>query len=120
MTKEIRNPNVEGRSGMRSPDSSFGFRYSFGFRHSSFGFEVLRFMESARWGVSWPADWAADSDGAAANATGGFGRNSSAASGPCAFSMFGFNRSITLRVDRNRLSGDNSSVCTAVRRWHTH
>src|SRR6187455_1894597 len=42
MTKEIRSPNVEGRSGVRSPDSSFGFRYSFGFRHSSFGFEKCR------------------------------------------------------------------------------
>src|ERR1041385_3000475 len=39
MTKEIRSPNVEGRSGGRSPDSSFGFWYSFGFRHSSFGFQ---------------------------------------------------------------------------------
>src|SRR5207247_11328541 len=38
MTKEIRSPNVEGRSDVRWPDSSFGFRYSFGFRHSSFGF----------------------------------------------------------------------------------
>src|SRR5438034_10270373 len=36
MTKEIRS--VEGRSDVRWPDSSFGFRYSFGFRHSSFGF----------------------------------------------------------------------------------
>src|SRR5439155_26852083 len=51
MTKEIRNPNVEGRSGVRSPDASFGFRYSFGFRHSSFGFTELRFMERFRWRV---------------------------------------------------------------------
>src|SRR6266516_150377 len=40
MTKEIRSSNVEGRSGVRWPDSSFGFRYSFGFRHSSFGFSA--------------------------------------------------------------------------------
>src|SRR5438477_929517 len=48
MTKEIRSPNTEGRSGVRSPDSSFGFRYSFGFRHSSFVIRIweLRFMES--------------------------------------------------------------------------
>ena len=45
MTKEIQSPNVEGRSGARSPDSSFGFRYSFGFRHSSSGFGNW-FMES--------------------------------------------------------------------------
>src|SRR6266853_1209112 len=38
MTSEIRSSNVEGRSGLRSPDSSFGFRHSFGIPHSSFGF----------------------------------------------------------------------------------
>src|SRR6266516_4986487 len=38
MTKEIRGPNVEKSSGVRSPASSFGFRHSFGFRRSSFGF----------------------------------------------------------------------------------
>src|SRR5438093_7840000 len=38
MTKEIRSPNVEGLSVVRSPVSSLGFRHSFGFRHSSFGF----------------------------------------------------------------------------------
>src|SRR5437867_5040198 len=37
MTKEIRSSNAEGRSGIRSVVSSFGFPYSFGFRHSSFG-----------------------------------------------------------------------------------
>src|SRR5437773_4946197 len=37
MTKEIRSSNVEGHAGMRSAVSSFGFRYSFGFRHLSFG-----------------------------------------------------------------------------------
>src|SRR6266446_9029426 len=39
MTKEIRSPNVEKLSVVRSPVSSFGFRHSVGFRHSSFGFE---------------------------------------------------------------------------------
>src|SRR5437773_11046366 len=38
MTKEIRSPNVERLSMVRSPVSSFRFRHSFGFRHSSFGF----------------------------------------------------------------------------------
>ena len=45
MTKEIQSPNIEGRSGVHWPGSSFGFRYSFGFRHSSFGFGKW-FMES--------------------------------------------------------------------------
>src|SRR3989442_5934537 len=39
MTKEIRSPNVEKLSAVRSPVSSFGFPHSFGFCHSSFGFE---------------------------------------------------------------------------------
>src|SRR6266536_488020 len=39
MTKEIRSPNVQLLRVVRSPVSSFGFRLSFGFRHSSFGFE---------------------------------------------------------------------------------
>src|ERR1044072_2950545 len=39
MTKEVRSPMIEGRSGVRSPDSALGFRYSFGFRHSSFVFQ---------------------------------------------------------------------------------
>src|SRR6266566_1650589 len=39
MTKEIRSPNVEKLSVVRSPVSSFGFRHSVGFRQSSFGFE---------------------------------------------------------------------------------
>src|SRR6266496_4910225 len=38
MTKEIRSPNFERLSVVRSPVSSFGFRHSFGFLHSSFGF----------------------------------------------------------------------------------
>jgi len=38
MTKEMQSPNTEGRSGVHWPGLSFGFRYSFGFRHSSFGF----------------------------------------------------------------------------------
>src|SRR5437899_4135236 len=38
MTKEIRSSKVERRAGVRSAVSSFGFRYSFGFRHSLFGF----------------------------------------------------------------------------------
>src|SRR6266487_226533 len=37
MTKQIRSPNVERPSVAGSPVSSFGFRRSFGFRHSSFG-----------------------------------------------------------------------------------
>ena len=45
MTKEIQSPNIEGRSGVHWPGWSFGFRYSFGFRHSSFGFGNW-FMES--------------------------------------------------------------------------
>src|SRR6266545_2480346 len=36
MTKEIRNPNVEGFPTGRSPGSSFVIHHSFGFRHSSF------------------------------------------------------------------------------------
>ena len=39
MTKEIRSPNVQMLRVVRSPVSSFGFGNSFGFRHSSFGFE---------------------------------------------------------------------------------
>src|SRR5437899_1290882 len=35
MTKEIRSSKVERRAGVRSAVSSFGFRYSFGFRHSN-------------------------------------------------------------------------------------
>src|SRR6266699_1967940 len=42
MTKKIRSSNVEGRSGVRWPDSSFGFPYSFGFRPSSFRFSAWR------------------------------------------------------------------------------
>src|SRR6266511_905966 len=38
MTKEIRNSKVERRAGVRSAVSSFGFRCSFEFRDSSFGF----------------------------------------------------------------------------------
>src|SRR6266487_401292 len=38
MTKEIRSPNVESLAVVRSPLSSLGTRYSFGYRHSSFGF----------------------------------------------------------------------------------
>ena len=38
MTKEIRSSKVERRAGVRSAVSSFGFRCSFGFRDSSFGF----------------------------------------------------------------------------------
>src|SRR6266487_2562703 len=38
MTKEIRSPNFERLSVVRLPVSSFGFRHSFGFLHSSFGF----------------------------------------------------------------------------------
>ena len=38
MTKEIRSSKVERRAGVRSAVSSFGFRCSFGFRESSFGF----------------------------------------------------------------------------------
>src|SRR5437870_1356919 len=38
MTKEIRSSKVERRAGVRSAVSSFGFRYSFGFRHSLVGF----------------------------------------------------------------------------------
>src|ERR1051325_1607960 len=37
MTKEIRNPNVEGRSGLRLSVLSFGFRYSFGFEKCGSG-----------------------------------------------------------------------------------
>src|SRR5882724_3068903 len=41
MTNDKRNPKPECRklSVVRSPVSSFGFGHSFGFRHSSFGFE---------------------------------------------------------------------------------
>src|SRR6266540_2557595 len=39
MTKEIRSPNVESRLPGVWAVSSFEFRHSFGFRHSSFGFE---------------------------------------------------------------------------------
>src|SRR5437867_12595313 len=39
MTKEIRSSNVEKFCVARTPFSSLGFRHSFGFRHSSFGFE---------------------------------------------------------------------------------
>src|SRR5437667_7907633 len=38
MTNEIPSSNDEARSGVRSSVSSLGFRYSFGFRDSSFGF----------------------------------------------------------------------------------
>src|SRR2546427_7935535 len=38
MTKEIRSSKVERRAGVRSAVSSFGFRCSFGFSNSSFGF----------------------------------------------------------------------------------
>ena len=38
MTKEIRSPHVERPAAVRSAAWSFGFRYSFGFRHSSLGF----------------------------------------------------------------------------------
>src|SRR5947207_12593426 len=40
MRKEIRSPNVEKPSAVRLPVSPFGFRHSFGFCHSSFGFET--------------------------------------------------------------------------------
>src|SRR5216117_685972 len=39
MTKEIRSPNVQMLRVVRSLVLSFGFGHSFGFRHSSFGFE---------------------------------------------------------------------------------
>src|SRR6266571_335805 len=41
MTNDERNPKLECRklSVVRSPVSSFEFQHSFGFRHSSFGFE---------------------------------------------------------------------------------
>src|SRR5205823_15018930 len=64
-TKEIRSPNVEKLSVVRSQVSSYGFRHSFGFRHSSFGFENCSLFnqkagqwtgESGRGGVgSWKA-----------------------------------------------------------------
>src|ERR1051325_9851611 len=44
MTKDERNPKPECRRALwpAVAHSSFGFRYSFGFRHSSFGFEHCR------------------------------------------------------------------------------
>src|SRR5207247_6387412 len=65
MTKEIRSPNVEKLSVVRSPVSSFAFRHSFGFRHSSFGFENCSlFNQKARQrtgegGRGWVGSWKA-------------------------------------------------------------
>src|SRR2546426_10710424 len=47
MMKEIRSPNLE------MPVSSLGFRHSFGFRHSSFGFENYSLFISKSRSVDW-------------------------------------------------------------------
>src|SRR6266699_205789 len=65
MTNEIRSPNVEKLSVVRLPVSSFAFRHSFGFRHSSFGFENCSpFNQKARQrtgegGRGWVGSWKA-------------------------------------------------------------
>src|SRR5437763_16583115 len=63
MTKEIRSPNVEKLSALRSPVSSFEFRHSFGFRHSSFGFENCSLFNqkagqrTGESGRAWVGSW---------------------------------------------------------------
>src|SRR6266487_6409787 len=65
MTKEIRSPNVEKLSVVRSPVSSFGFRHSFGFCHSSFGFEKRSLFNKKagqrpdECGQGWVGSWRA-------------------------------------------------------------
>src|SRR6059036_3578608 len=67
MTNDERNPKPECRklSVVRSPVSSFAFRHSFGFRHSSFGFENCSlFNQKARQrtgegGRGWVGSWKA-------------------------------------------------------------
>src|SRR5947208_17131107 len=67
MTNEIRSPNVEKLSVVQSPVSSFGFRNSFGFRHSSFGFENYSLFNqkagqrTGESGRGWVGSWKAPS-----------------------------------------------------------